>query len=556
MTDRRRRQAAVAALILLAAVAVAEQAHAVYGVTRHYVTGDQAIMWVAARDWGRFAFHQPTFYGQSYWTNFEGIPIEALRRLGVPLTTAAPFAYAALNVGCWLVLGAAAWRRGRYHLAALAFAAPTLLTSFLSVYNSYVGSTGRLAAVAGGAGLLIDPEARPARGVAWVLLIGGSVLDGSALVFTVPVAAWVLIRRLRLGTRPWRPEGLGAETATMAVAAIPALAWVVGLRAFFAAHPDYAMTDLSLRLHRAVLRQSLDRPEQFFHMFAPELWRAWWLPLLVLVGLVVVLIASRRWERAVPGVLVVALVLAVMSTTRAGLVRDVFVLPRARLLAGLPYALWFLFGLATGLDDSPPRRSGHGVSRFQLAAIAAIAGLALTTAAVRLADFDGRVASATTYGTHTKRWSPPPPNRHLVDDCHADAALARSAGTGLVVYLHDHASAYGCAALGVGVDTLTPGWERRTWRLTDEASQTRRAVVLVGVDPDLCAEAEGQVSTCRTLEQRTLSGRPETTAVVTFPRRSAIDLLRSLDVPVRGFGPGCHLIGGPLHHVPQCRAGA
>ncbi len=540
-----------AALIMLAVVAVAEQVHAAYGVMRHHVTGDQAIMWVAARDWGHLAFHQPTFYGQSYGTNFEGIPIEVLRLVGLPLTTATPLAYAALNVGCWLLLGAAAWRRGHHALAALAFAAPTLTTSYLSLFNSYSGSVGRLLAVAGAAWFLTDPGSRPARAAAWTLLVTGSVLDGSALLLTVPVAAWVLLRRLRLG----RPA-FGAELGTVAVAAVPGVAWLVGLRVFFSAHPDYAMTDLSLRPQRRILAESLDRPAQFFHVYAPELWRAWWIPVVALAVLVVVLVSTRRWARAVPAVLVAVLVLAVMSTTRAALVRDIFVLPKARLLAGLPYALWFLVGLATGLDDDPSGRPRRALPPHRArTVVAGVALLALGTAGVRLARFESRVAGIARAGTATQESAGLALSRNLAPDCHRDGDLARSAGTGLVVYLHDHASAYGCAAMGAGFETLTPGWERRTWRLTDEARRTRDSLVLVDVAPGFCARARPHVTSCRTVRQHDLIGGHETTAVVAFHRRSAIDLLRRLGVAVRGFGPGCHLVDGPLHHVPRCRAG-
>ncbi len=586
MTDRRRRRAVAAALIILAVVAVAEQAHAAYGVMRHHVTGDQAIMWVAGRDWGRLAFHQPTFYGQSYGTNFEGLPIEVLRRLGLPLATAAPLAYAALNVGCWLVLGVAAWRRRLYHLAALAFAAPTLLSSYLSLFNSYSGSVGRLMAAAGAAWLLTEPERRPARAGAWTLLVTGAVLDGSAFVFAAPVGVWVILRRLRplpraapetgaatgAGTVLRGPAGLGAEAATVALALVPGLVWTAGLRWFYAVHPDYAMTGLSVRPHARILRESLDRPEQFFHMFAPELWRAWWLPVAALAVLVVVLVAGRRRERAVPALLVVVLVLLVMSTTRAALIRETFVLPHGRLLAGLPYALWFLLGLATGLDGPvdppapdgtargavpggarPAARRDPSLSAPRLAVVAGIAVLALTTAGLRLADFDGRVAAVAGDGTATQRAPGLALSRYLAPDCRSDARLARSAGAGLVVYLHDHASAYGCAAMGSGVETLTPGRDRRTWRLTAEADRTRDAAVLVDVDPGFCSDARPHLTSCRAVARRDLIGGRETAAVVTFRPQPVTTLLPKLGVAVRGFGPGCHLVGGALHEVPECR---
>jgi len=207
------------------------------------------------------------------------------------------------------------------------------------------------------------------------------------------VAAWVLLRRLRLG----RPA-FGAELGTVAVAAVPGVAWLVGLRVFFSAHPDYAMTDLSLRPQRRILAESLDRPAQFFHVYAPELWRAWWIPVVALAVLVVVLVSTRRWARAVPAVLVAVLVLAVMSTTRAALVRDIFVLPKARLLAGLPYALWFLVGLATGLDDDPSGRPRRALPPHRArTVVAGVALLALGTAGERLAGSRPRRAKPGRY---------------------------------------------------------------------------------------------------------------------------------------------------------------
>ncbi len=284
----------------------------------------------------------------------------------------------------------------------------------------------------------------------------------------------MLLRRLRLG----RPA-FGAELGTVAVAAVPGVAWLVGLRVFFSAHPDYAMTDLSLRPQRRILAESLDRPAQFFHVYAPELWRAWWIPVVALAVLVVVLVSTRRWARAVPAVLVAVLVLAVMSTTRAALVRDIFVLPKARLLAGLPYGCgssWVCHG-----TRRRPHRRPAGPSATPSANVVAGVGLLALAPPVSAWPVRGRGGQSRA-GTATRRAAGLALSRNLATRQPPRWRPGAADGTGLVVYLPTTPRVR-CA-----------GWERvRTYPglgarpgADDESRRTRNSMVLVVVAPGFC----------------------------------------------------------------------
>ncbi len=116
-------------------------------------------------------------------------------------------------------------------------------------------------------------------------------------------------------------------------------------------------------------------------------------------------------------------------------------------------------------------------------------------------------------------------------DCAELERVAQASGAGLVVFRAGRSYAYACGALGYGhLDTLYPRYERRTWRLVEEAARTRDRMLLFGADGATCRDFLVKGATQCALVSDALK-----TAMVTFPPQSAVQFLRSVGGEVRPF---------------------
>jgi hypothetical protein len=490
----------------------------------HLVNEDTSLLWVAARDWVHRRVGQPNFYGQSYGSTLESIPIAFLHAVRVPYWTATPAVLAGIEWLGWAVLAWAAWWRGRRVMAAAAFATPILLAAYHTVYVAIVPDSPmpRLIATGGAALLIAEPQRRRWLATAALMLGVGLQFDASAALFALPVFAWWL-------TVSHRSR---AQLQALAAGAVAPLVLLVLTRVFYVRHPDYAFHPApSLRPSASTLATSSRHLGDLFGLYAPELWRAWWIPCAVLVVLVVALIATRRVAYAAPAALVGGVVLYAMSTPKAASGLGLL-LPRGRVLLALPPTLWFL-GLLTVEAGLWRPLAGRVSARNVLVAIVA---LCLASSALRLFDFEAREGKwrteaialrergVATYGYLDRAT--------VVRSCRQDLEDARRYDVGLIVYADrspDRVAAYACASLSPTVETVTPTYERRTWLLYRELSRRRTRVLIADVDASWC-DLAAQRSDCSWSNGR---------ALLTFPAQPVLPLLRSLGMVIRGFGPHC-----------------
>ena len=108
-------------------------------------------------------------------------------------------------------------------------------------------------------------------------------------------------------------------------------------------------------------------------------------------------------------------------------------------------------------------------------------------------------------------------------------ALARRAGTDLLMFRTEVIEPYACNALYYGqIKTLTPATERRTWRLNDEERIPRHRVVVVDADQNWC-ELVRQNLQLGCDANTGVSGA----VILDFPRQPVLPLWRRLGEPVR-----------------------
>ena len=508
------------ALLAVAGLAAYELLRAAL-IASQVVNEDTSLLWVGARDWAHGRVGQPNFYGQSYGSMLESAPIALLHALNVPYWTATPVVLGLIEWLGWVLLAAAAWRRGSRVMAVVAVAIPVVFSAYHSVYAALVPDAPlpRLLVIAGVALLISDPKRRISLALVATLLGVGLQFDPSAALLAVPAVVWWTVTTLRSR----------AQLQALAAGSVLPLGLFVFTKVFYVRHPDFAFhPGPALRVSGSTLTSSGHHLGDLFTLYAPELWRSWPVPLAVLVVVVAVLVATRKVAYAVPALLVVLIVLFAMSTPKAASALGVL-LPRGRVLLALPATLWFL-GLLT-VEAGVWRKLAGRVTRRHL--LVAIVALCVASSAVRLVDFDGRVGywraksialrhtSILNYGFESRTAT--------VRSCRSDIDYARQHDIGLLVY-SDRVATYVCASLSTHIETMTPSYERRTWLLYRELTHPRTSLVMAGVRASWCTLAAPRAA-CSWADGR---------ATLTFAPQPSLPLLASLGVDIRGFGPDCH----------------
>jgi hypothetical protein len=489
-------------------------------IASQLVNEDTSLLWVGARDWAHLGVGQPNFYGQSYGSTLESIPIALMHALHVPYWTATPFVLASIEWLGWVLLALAAWRRGRRTMAVVAVAIPVVLSAYHTFYAAAIPDAPlpRLLVIAGVALLVADPKRRLSLALVATLLGVGLQFDPSAALVALPAVVWWVMTTARAR----------AVVPALAAGAVPPLGLFVFTKVFYVRHPDYAFhPGPSLGASASTLSKSGHHLGEIFSLYAPELWRSWLVPIAVLVAVVAALIATRKLAYAVPALIVALMVLYAIATPRAASALGVL-LPRGRVLLALPATLWFLALLTVEAGVWHPLAGK--VTRRQV--LIAVVALCVSSSAVRLVDFEGRVgywraksialrSRPLTYGFESRS--------EVVRSCHADLGYARQHDIGLIVY-SDWIAAYACASLSTRVETINPGYERRTWLLYRELTHPRTSLAMADVHATWCALAAPR-ATCSWADGR---------ATLTFAAQPALPLLASMGVGIRGFGPSCH----------------
>jgi hypothetical protein len=526
---RRPNRNAALAVAGLGAIGLVEQLRLVW----HFqtITGnDQTLLWYAGRDWGRLHPQAPHFYGQRYGGNtLETIPVEILRRVGVPMNTGLPLTLCLLGLGAWLVLAWVALRRDHPVLAVAAAAAPIVLSTYSAAFIALYGGVGRVLGVGGLALLLVWHKRLLTTTVGYVLCGFAIAFDVRSALFVAPTLVYLFLvsddrRRLVLAA---------------GIAAIPLAGWLLFTEAFYRTHPDYVIYGAAeLNPRFGTLQTSLTHPSRFWQMFTPELLRWWAIPVGAVLVLVAALLVTRESRFVLPALLMCALLVGVLASPASSNPGSTFE-PTARLLLFAPIAVWFLAlfvaesALATRLFQ--PLRPSY--------LSAAVIALALLTATVRLATFNARFLAIEHRGKAVAFSNYPLYSTATIKaECRTLRSVATRERTHLVVYTADDVVTYACAALDYGrTVTLFPFFERRTWLLRHENQVQRDRMIVWGAARDFCAQVAPISTRCviTGVQPPSPAVGPRFIAAVQFPRQTTIQFLDRARVFVRPFGRHC-----------------
>jgi len=507
-------------MIVLFVLLVIDQTRLTLGYARHWVNEDHTLLWYAGRDLGRGRFMQPTFYGESYFTVFDALPAELLRRAGVGIAGAMAVGEAILNIGGWPLLAFAAFRRGHRVMAAAALAVPMILTfEFLVASEKGSGGGAGVFLAMAGVAILISSPRRPANvGLFFALGSLGVVWNYTIVYLVVPAAVYAILINVR------SPAAIGSAAA----GTVPGIAWFAYVTAFLRRHPDYNLhKQVSYRPSLANLDRALRHSSRYFGWESPELIRWVGVPLLAAVVLLAAVAWSRRFSVVAPAVVGVALILVTLASRKVLDGTPSAYLGYGRFFLAVPAFAWFLV-YALAETGSIPRPSWLTTN----VAVMVVVVVASVSFVGRNLSFDRRLGHITVVAERPTAGAPIKRASAVVADCLAVAGAARRADVDLVVYRYDRTSAYGCGALEYGhLETLFPDYDRRTWLVHQEARVKRTAFVAVGVTRAWCAHAraDADVRSCVFVH-----GVP-TAAVVRMAPMPVLTLWRDLGERVRTF---------------------
>ncbi len=507
-------RATALAPFVAAIISTVEFGRVVAVVGRKITNPDTATLWYAAREWSHLRWHEPGFLGQSYGSTIAGAPIAVLHALGLGDPTATPIVLGASMLALWFALAWAFARRGHPLIATLTAGMPALLSAYYAMYVTSV--TFERAFVFTGVGLaLVIAYRRSAFALAvGVALAGlGLAIDLSAALLVVPVGVWWILDR-RPNVRELRAVAMGALTPVLY------FAWA---QWFYVAHPDHNLHGgLPLTPELSVLRKSLQQLDRLFQLFAPEVFRSFWVPLVIGLLLIGALLLSRRSQFAFPAGLVLVLTLFALATPRAIDEGGLF-LPPGRVLLVFPVVLVFLgFLVAEAWPGMAQRLAPVGGAVVLLAVVLSV-GFRGTIDAHDPARLREAALTAPLYGFTTVA---------AVDaDCRRLDDFAKRSHATIAVLPAGGTLANGCGPLvDSRLHTIDAPYDRRTWELERAATQRSTAAVFSPIGPDFCAIASARFDACE---------RDGPMAVVRYPAQPILNVLANLDLPIRPFGDGC-----------------
>jgi hypothetical protein len=412
-----------------------------------------------------------------------------------------------------LLFAAAAWWRRAPLLAAAILTGTLLLTTEAVVVGSF--PWGLMPAVLlASVGVVAVLRRGPKVGTLIVFAVLGALatsINVTSLMVSAPALVFFAVRyRLRWWVS--LPLLIGLETG---------IALHVLTQAFYADHPSYRFhNQWRLYLSADILRDNLHHLGRMFGPFGLVV-RSPFVPLGLLVAGAAVLAVRQHLAGIAAGLTAVVLLGGSLATPKTTDGTNSVFFPYFRLYLVLPASIAGLFVFAIRDEGLRPW--------LTRAAALGLLAVAVGGFAVQQSHLEGD-ARALAAGEPKYRDRPPRTVAEVHAQCRRTDALARQYDVELVVYTRDRLASYQCGAeLYETVETVFPPYERRTWRLVEESTKRRTAMLMTGVDPGICERARPLVSSCEAVDDRLGM------VVMRFPPQPVLDLVRRLNIQVRPF---------------------
>jgi hypothetical protein len=522
------------AMILLLVIAACLIADRIYYLTHFgfvYTDGDQTAFWYQAEDVAHGIFREPCLYGQSYNPPVEAWGAVPLIWAGVPAYLALPVVATFLGVLPFLVLAGLAYRRGQRWGASIVLLIPLALPIEYTVVSSLPrGFVNGLAVATPALACWLFYDLRKAFFLGAFFAVVAVTVNPNCAIVLLAAGAFALLTYYR-----WVDFYLFSLLGGLTALPVPLL-----IRLFYKYHPecDAYSPKVSLHFYWELFKSSLfvtdqptltlNRPELdlFFGHFIPILQEGW-IILWVLGAMVVLLLLVLRFRAAVAFLLAAAFTVLSLGVERLHTVSDNVFYSGSRMFLAVPVliamgVIWF----DAGLGDLWKRLRFLAV----VMRVVLIGGL-LTLACV---SFFGHRELLASPSPLIPVDTLPPINRvdDLISDTRAVTEACRKYHVDLVLIGRSYATCFDEAGpvLSHGViQTLSPFFERRTYRIKEERNEKRTRVILY-----MPSAYQSVLARSSMFHTTTISDSPELLLIETAgPGMSAIDIASDVGIPYR-----------------------
>ena len=418
---------------------------------------DQSIMWLGLKDYANCDFHEPRMYGQAYNTMLESFLAVPLFKLGFIPQKALAITTSWMAFFPFLLLSMLSYRRKRFLAAIVILSIPLLLPIRYAMLTSlprgfvsgiFVASFGLIA--------LYYERSRMALAVFGFCSVLGFSVNPNSVILTLPVLVFLFLRGYDRGVF-YASVGLGALLATIIH---------LGVAYWYLKHPYYALHGFDLYYSPSLILPRFQDMDMYFNDVTPVFWKTGFLSLVVFVIGAMYAAWKREFSLAVFLAVIPVLVLLTFGLNKVHDASDSIFFSYSRMYLALPvlFAVWASF---------LPDRLSRNIILLMLVPFAftlqkiTLFRSTVDTELKRVHHIPVRVERMKTIETECANLA------RLCDEYSIDLIIVSNH------YSYDFLT-YGCPALHSDLpNTLRPVYERRTWRLIEDAEKVYGRILVI-----------------------------------------------------------------------------
>jgi hypothetical protein len=423
-----------------------------------WTDGDQVLMWHAAKDFSEGLFYETRFYGQSYNTMLEGLIAAPFYKSSVPINQLLPVITSILAIFPYILISLHVFLKKSSTIALLIISIPLILPinfSFItSIPRGFV--TGIFAA-----SLLYVLLDRKSSGksffAAFFIFILSYTINPNAIFFSIPCLVYIIINNYT--KRSFYLPSMGGLAFGLLVHYL--------LNLFYILHPNYNLHRYTMSYSFKNFWQGIQNLNFYFKDISIVFVHFGISIFIVFVGLSILLAFQKQKVKSLIVALIPILILFTLSMSKLHDALDSIFYSYSRMYLAMPLAL----ALAVSFLEIKKYTWGVYIYLF----------IPISCLAYNYSNLKHKVEIETNTGIN-----------HMVsirkvdelkEDCEKLKKLSIERNIDLIVIGFDWRSTlstYGCASC---VDnfpkTLFPAYERRTWRMVEDAKTIYKNILIV-----------------------------------------------------------------------------
>jgi hypothetical protein len=428
----------------------------------NYMDADQSIMWYGIHEFIHGRFHEPCYFGQAYNTMLEALFAVPFVATGITINKALPLVTSILTLFPFILFAVLSFIHGRKLVAFLILCIPVLLpVEYGMITTMPRGFVAGVFFSSIAVSLLVWKNKKWSYILSTFISLLAFIVNQNSLLITFPLYIYLFIKNNK-NIYWYIFSSLGAA---------PGIIIYFLIRHFYYNHPKYiALPEWPFAYNWKLLMDNLTNTDIYLNNLTPIFWSSGWIVFIIICACCIIFFKQKNYAKAaatIAGLLFILFSFGVYKTIDGRL--SVF-FPYARFYLAIPVGIAILLYSING----NPKRQGYYI-------IPILLSLSFLLIKATTTNIDELVIK------NTK------PNVDCVLDvrkvialenlCNRLNCIADSTNSTLLIVRSDWFISYVCPAfLEKFPETLLPEYDRRTWRLLEEDSITRKNILVLDVD--------------------------------------------------------------------------